>query len=95
MAMENKICDLPGIKDGFFMSVPDMEHDGYKKAWFYLVPEEGAKLEDIEAEMKKALEPYEYPSKIKIIEDRPYFHFKTGRRVLIHDAIAELEAEYK
>lgn len=91
MHMENKVIGIKGIEDCFFMSVPDHKHEGYKRAWMYLIMEDGADLEAIKEEMKNCLEPFEYPEKIKLIEERPWFHFKTARRVIIHDALAEIE----
>ena len=92
MVMENKIVELPGIDDCFFVAVPDAEHEGYKVPYLYLIPEEGAVLADIEAEMKDALEPYEYPVEIRIIKERPWFHFKTYRIGLVREILAEREA---
>ena len=92
MVMENKVVDLPGIDDAFFVSVPDEEHEGYKVPYMYLIPEEGAKLEDIEAELKTALDPHEYPVEIRIIKERPWFHFKTHRIGLVKGILAEREA---
>lgn len=83
MEMENKVCEIPGIFDCFFLSVPDKDHEGYKVPYFYMVPEEDADMAFIEAEMKKALEPFEYPVKIHFIKERPWFHFKTNRRGLL------------
>lgn len=93
MVMENKVVELPGIKDAFFVAVPDEEHEGYKVPYMYLIPEEGAKLADIEAELKEALDPHEYPVEIRIIEERPWFHFKTHRIGLVNGILAEREAK--
>ena len=38
---------------------------------------------------KEALEDYEYPVDIRVIEERPYFHFKTNRKELTEAILAE------
>lgn len=93
MVMENKVIDIPGIKDCFFCAVPDAEHEGYFEPYMYLMPEEGAVLADIEAEMKKALDPHEYPVEIRMIDARPWFHFKTHRIGLVNGILAERAAK--
>ena len=52
MVMENKIINIPGIKDAFFVSVPDPDHEGYKVPYMYMIKEDWASLETIKAEMK-------------------------------------------
>ena len=89
MHMENKVCEIPGIFDCFFLSVPDEEHPGYKVPYFYMVPDEGADMTAIEEAMKEALEPFEYPKKIFLIKERPWFHFKTNRRGLLREIMAK------
>ena len=39
--------------------------------------------------IKEALEDYEYPVDIRVIEERPYFHFKTNRKELTEAILAE------
>ena len=39
-------------------------------------------LDEVKAGLKEALEDYEYPVDIRVIEERPYFHFKTNRKEL-------------
>lgn len=80
--MENKVCELPGIKDSFFVMGKDTEHEGCTVPYLFVVPETGASMEAIEQNVKAALEEYEYPAKIYQIEKREFFHFKTNRREL-------------
>mgnify|MGYP000751390189 CR=1 FL=1 len=44
---------------------------------------------DEKAGLKEALEDYEYPVDIRVIEERPYFHFKTNRKELTEAILAE------
>lgn len=80
--MENKICDIEGINDAFFVVTDDLENEGYYLPYLYLVLENGVRLEEVQDQIINALEPHERPVKITIIDKRPYFHFKTDRRGL-------------
>lgn len=78
--MENKVVEVPGVKDGFFYIAPDRQHEGYFVPYLYLIPEEGYTLEDLRENIHAALEPHERPANITVIKERPYFHFKTAAR---------------
>lgn len=86
--MENKICNIEGINDAFFVIVNDLDNEGYYLPYLYLVLESGVALEDVEDQINNVLEPHERPVKITTINKRPYFHFKTDRRGLA----AEIDA---
>jgi long-chain acyl-CoA synthetase len=89
LQMENKVIEIPGVYDGFFISVPDEEHEGYAVPYLYVILDEGAQLADVEAELKKRLEPHEYPAQINEIREREYFHFKTNKRLLVAEILNE------
>lgn len=80
--MENKVVDLEGVRDAFFVIVPDLENEGYYLPYLYLVLEEGTSLEKVREPIYNALQPHERPVEIILIDKRPYFHFKTNRRGL-------------
>ena len=80
--MENRVVDIPGVDDGFFVIVPDREHEGYFVPYLFLIPKEGITLKDVEPMIYHELEPYQYPVRIILIQKRSYFHFKTNRREL-------------
>lgn len=80
--MENKVVDITGVKDCFFVITTDKEHEGCFLPYLYLVPEKDADLEAIKSEIKGRLDEHEQPVEIFIVEKREYFHFKTNRRIL-------------
>lgn len=41
--------------------------------------------------LKDALEDYEYPVEIRVITERPFFHFKTNRKELTAEIIKEMK----
>ncbi|WP_455718004.1 AMP-binding protein [Anaerosporobacter sp.] len=86
--MENKICDIEGIHDAFFVIADDLENEGYYLPYLYLVLEDGVRVEELQDQINNALEPHERPVKITIIDKRPYFHFKTNRRGLAAEIVA-------
>ena len=79
--LENLVCDaeIPGLKDCFFVTRPDKEHDGYSVPYMYAVLEDGYTLDEVEADVNAALEPYQRPVEIIQIPERPFYHFKTNR----------------
>lgn len=89
LPMENKVVEIAGIWDGFFVNVPDKEHEGYFLPYLYVVLEEGVDLEDVRGAINDALEPHERPVQITVIKERPYFHFKTDRRGLTAEILEE------
>lgn len=93
--MENKVVDLEGIKDAFFVIAEDIEHQGYYLPYLYLVLENGVMLEDIQDNIYNALEPHERPVKITIIDKRPFFHFKTNRRGLVEEIVSMHRTDIK
>lgn len=82
LKMENRVCEVEGLKDVFFVVVPDEENRGCFLPYAYVVLEEDARLEDVEKQMEERLEDYEKPCGIMVLEERPYFHFKTNRKGL-------------
>lgn len=41
--------------------------------------------------MKDTLDEHEYPVEIRVITERPYFHFKTNRKELTAQILEELQ----
>ena len=80
--MENKVVDVKGVDDCFFVIVPDKEHEGCFVPYLYVVPEKGVELKNIESEIRSKLEKHEQPKEIFTTPKREYFHFKTNRRIL-------------
>ena len=89
--MENRVVDILGVDDCFFVCVPDREHEGYFLPFLYLILEEGVTLLDVESKIYQALEPYEYPVMITLIKQRSYFHFKTNRRELAMEIMSKFD----
>ena len=87
LPMENKVVDIPGVKDGFFVISVDAENEGYYLPYLYLVLEEGVELEDVRESINNALELHERPVQITVIDKRPFFHFKTNRRGLAAEIV--------
>ena len=82
MRMESRMVEAEGVADGFFCFVPDAEHKGYFEPYLYVILEEEKTLEQVMPKVLERLEPHEYPVETYVIEERPYFHFKTNRKEL-------------
>ena len=80
--MENKVVDVKGVDDCFFVIVPDKDHEGYFVPYLYVVPEKGVELKHIESDIRSQLQKHEQPVEIFTTPKREYFHFKTNRRIL-------------
>lgn len=80
--MENKVVEVKGVDDCFFVIVADKEHEGHFLPYLYLVPEKDVEIKDIEDEIRRRLDTHEQPVKIFTTPRREYFHFKTNRRIL-------------
>lgn len=76
MRMETKAVRVAGVEDGFFCFVPDQDHEGYFLPYFFVILDETKSLDEVKAGLADALEEYEYPVDIRVIKERPYFHFK-------------------
>ena len=48
-------------------------------------------LEEVSELLKDTLEEHEYPVEIRVITERPYFHFKTNRKELTAQILEELK----
>ena len=81
VVLENKVSDagIKGLKDGFFVIIPDKEHEGYHVPYLYTVLEDGCIPGDIREAVDNALENFERPVDIIQLPARPFFHFKTNR----------------
>lgn len=90
MRMETKAVRVAGVEDGFFCFVPDQEHEGYFLPYFFVILDETKSLDEVKAGLADALEEYEYPVDIRVIKERPYFHFKTNRKELTAAILEEL-----
>lgn len=95
MRMETKAVRVAGVEDGFFCFVPDDEHEGYFLPYFFVIPDGTKSLDEIKAGLKEALEDYEYPVEIRVIKERPFFHFKTNRKELTAAILEEKKANKK
>lgn len=90
MRMETKAVRVAGVEDGFFCFVPDQDHEGYFLPYFFVILDEIKSLDEVKAGLADALEEYEYPVDIRVIKERPYFHFKTNRKELTAAILEEL-----
>lgn len=90
MRMETKAVRVAGVEDGFFCFVPDQNHEGYFLPYFFVILDETKSLDEVKAGLADALEEYEYPVDIRVIKERPYFHFKTNRKELTAAILEEL-----
>lgn len=90
MRMETKAVRVAGVEDGFFCLVPDQDHEGYFLPYFFVILDETKSLDEVKAGLADALEEYEYPVDIRVIKERPYFHFKTNRKELTAAILEEL-----
>jgi len=80
--MENKIIDIEGIHDAFFLTKEDENHEGYFLPYLYLILDDDNMLEEVSKKVKERLLPHEQPIKIFTLKERPFFHMKTARRFL-------------
>jgi len=99
MRMESRAVEADGVKDGFFCLMPDQEHEGYFVPYFFVVLDEGRTLDEVTPNIIATLEPHEYPEEIIVIDERPYFHFKTNRKeltaALVEKAAAKEDGKMK
>ena len=91
MRMEKKAVRTPGVQDGFFCVVPDMEHEGYFRPYLFVILDGSRTLEEVAELLKDTLDEHEYPVEIRVITERPYFHFKTNRKELTAQILEELQ----
>lgn len=84
LPMENALADLEieGIKDEFFVIVPDSEHPGCFLPYLFVKLEKGHTLESVAEEVMRNLDHSICPIEIFEINERPFFHFKTNRLAL-------------
>jgi acyl-CoA synthetase (AMP-forming)/AMP-acid ligase II len=81
LPMENLVADaqIPGIKDEFFVLIPDPNHTDCFLPYLFVILESGYTVKDVWEPIHDCLEPYMYPINIIPLKKRPYFHFKTNR----------------
>ena len=91
MRMETKAVRTPRVQDGFFCVVPDMEHEGYFRPYLFVILDGTRTLEEVAELLKDTLDEHEYPVEIRVITERPYFHFKTNRKELTAQILEELQ----
>ena len=90
--LENIVADadIKGIKDEFFVIVPDDEHEGCFLPYLYVQLKDGYTLDDVRDKINACLpERYMRPVEIFTIPERPFFHFKTNRIGLSKEIIAK------
>ena len=81
LQMENRLADaeIEGIKDEFFVIVPDTEHHHHFLPYLYLVLENGYTVDDVRDAIDNCLDDFMKPVEIFSLPERPFFHFKTDR----------------
>ena len=84
LPMENAVADLEidGLRDEFFVIVPDNEHPGCFLPYLFVQLEKEYTLENVAQEIKNKLDSTMCPMEIFEIKERPFFHFKTNRLAL-------------
>lgn len=89
--MENLVAEanIKGLKDEFFVTIPDREHAGCFLPYLYVVLENGYELADVEEKIRAALDDFMQPVEINVLKKRPFFHFKTNRIGLSKELIAK------
>ena len=81
-------ADIEGIKDEFFVIIPDEKYPGRFLPYLYVILEDGYTVEDIADQVYECLDPYMHPVDIFELPERPFFHFKTNRVGLSQKLIA-------
>mgnify|MGYP001052623015 CR=1 FL=1 len=92
LSLENIVADadIKGIKDEFFVIVPDDEHEGCFLPYLYVQLKDGYTLDDVRDKINACLpERYMRPVEIFTVPERPFFHFKTNRIGLSKEIIAK------
>ena len=56
MRMESRVVEADGVKDGFFCSVPDPDHEGYFVPYLFVILDEGRTLDEVRPNILAALE---------------------------------------
>lgn len=81
LPMENRLADaeIEGIKDEFFVIIPDTEHNHHFLPYLYVVLKDGYTIDDIRDAVNDCLDDYMKPMDIFELPERPFFHFKTNR----------------
>ena len=94
LPMENMLADadIPGIKDQFFVNIPDAEHEGYLVPYLYVVLDDDCTVESIREAVHNALPAHMIPVEILQVPERPFWHFKTNRIGLTREVMAAREA---
>lgn len=90
--LENIVADadIKGIKDEFFVIVPDDEHEGCFLPYLYVQLKDGYTLDDVRDKINACLpERYMRPVEIFTVPERPFFHFKTNRIGLCKEIVAK------
>ena len=90
--LENIVADadIKGIKDEFFVIVPDDEHEGCFLPYLYVQLKDGYTLDDVRDKINACLpERYMRPVEIFTVPERPFFHFKTNRIGLSKEIVAK------
>ena len=71
--------------------MPDLEHEGYFRPYLFVILDGSRTLEEVAELLKDTLDEHEYPVEIRVITERPYFHFKTNRKELTAQILEELQ----
>ena len=72
-------------------TVYELEKEGYFRPYLFVILDGSRTLEEVAALLKDTLDEHEYPVEIRVITERPYFHFKTNRKELTAQILEELQ----
>ncbi len=86
LIVENKVSDIPGVKNAIIVSGDSREHTGFQAAYLFIVPFKDVNHEEfmanIEEHLRNVLQPEEMPEKVWLLESKPVTHFKVDRKWL-------------
>ena len=86
--LENKVITIKGVSDAFFVTVPDSKHEDYYLPYLYVIPKSDIDKKQLTEEIYKVLSEHEKPVEIRFLKERPFFHFKTARKILAKEILS-------
>lgn len=86
LIVENKVSDIPGVKNAIIVSGDSREHTDFQAAYLFIVPFKEVNHEEfmanIEEQLRSVLQPEEMPEKVWLLDSKPVTHFKVDRKWL-------------
>jgi len=86
LVLENKLADIPGVKDVIVVSGKDRKNKGWEAPYLFVIPEEGTNetvlFDAVQKVIDCRLEKIEKPQEVYFIKEKPISNFKTNRRSL-------------